>query len=223
MVLVDQNSQRPLQNLMRGIVTRDDTFNTDLSVQEITLESVSKHLVQWLLDGTPDSTLEIAGILRSSKMCQILDHALDRDTFKAFRIMIYLASVFFTNDTSIDFPEAVAEKEITATPHTISHYAGYLVLKALDTKLRPARLEASRKKLDELRAMFLVTFTLLLTARYYFLQVRVSITSAMFHADTSRSPSLPGARMPYMTSKKELTRSSAFPITTWCTLLELLA
>jgi hypothetical protein len=163
---VTQDDQMMLRRVMVDILRQDDppVIRTPF---HINLASASTYLVQWLVEGTNQSSFSVAGLLRSTVFSNMLHEALGAGISDHFRLMVYLCSdLAIKDDTSTYHGYTAAEL------HTAGHYAGNVVLRMVDQRLRPARLEQARNKLDELRALLLTVFGISITAKYMYLNVR---------------------------------------------------
>lgn len=173
--MLAMSNRKPLVN-RKGKEIRLDELRRDILNQndapvipapfDMNLESVSRHLLRWIISGTNQSSFSIAGLLRSDKFSHMLSNALGSNVGETFRLMVYLC-----NDVSARDPKNMYRGYPAMTLHALSHYAGKIVLDTVEARLRPTRLEASQTKLDDLRALFLVTFGVSITARYTFIDV----------------------------------------------------
>jgi hypothetical protein len=161
-----------LDEIKRDILGQDDTPVVKAPF-ELTLESTTKYLIEWIIEGSNYSTFSIAGLLRSDEFRKILTSTLGSNMSEKFRLMIYL-----TNDVTTRGEKNAYLGYNATILHTLSHYAGHMVLNAVESRLRPVALAASRTKLNDLQAIFLVLFGISITARYSYLDVSLSILSS---------------------------------------------
>lgn len=131
------------------------------------LDRTTKWLADWLMDGTNHLNFSLGCFLRSGKLSNMLGSTLGADIKDHFRIMIYL-----TNNVLHRSPGASFRGYSSEELEEMRNQMGSEVLRVISAKLKPAHLEASKAKLQDLQALFLIILGLSITARYSFLDVR---------------------------------------------------
>lgn len=123
---------------------------------EMTLALTTSALSNWLIGawvgGEQSLNLSVSGFLRCSGLSEMLASTLDQDLGSKFRVMIFLSDW-------ISFKPGMSYMGYGADElQSLGHHLANRVLDVIETKLKPANLEASRMKQDVLRALFLAIF-----------------------------------------------------------------
>ena len=153
------------RTVLRDLLRRQDAPICPASF-DVNLETASERLIQWLLTGSNRSDFNVTGLLRSPELAASLSQVVGEGLGDLFGLMINL-----TNDVANRESESLYLGHDCATYHVLSHYVGSAVARVVEHGMRPSRIEASRQKLDELRAILIAVLGMNITARYNFLNV----------------------------------------------------
>lgn len=132
------------------------------------LESATKHIANWLVDGTNHLSFSLGHFLRSRELGHMLHGTLGADTGNQLRTMIFITNnITFREDLAADYRDHSLEEL-----DKVRSYMGNAVLTSIDTMLRPVNLETSRRRPQVLHSLFLILFSFSVTARYSYLEVK---------------------------------------------------
>lgn len=132
----------------------------------MTLEATAQHLCGWLLSGNNHASFSVSHFLRSHELGQMIEQTLGKDLSTKIRYLVYPTNNIVHKPQSAEYSE-YSGQEIRA----IGNHVGHSILETLDLRLKPARLEQSKTKLEDLYALFLAMLSLSIAARYNFLHV----------------------------------------------------
>ena len=140
----------------------DDDVHLDFSIPfEWNIDDASKGIALWLTDDSQPPAFSIVGLLSSARFHEMLSQAVDPRLSGHFRVLIHLASLLHTTGMVAGYRNYSVDET-----RSVRDYAGTQVLFALDSLLKPLRLEASDKKLEKMKTIFLILLGTVVAAKY---------------------------------------------------------
>ena len=140
----------------------DDDVHLDFDIPfEWNIDDASKRIALWLTDDSQTPAFSIVGLLSSARFHEMLGQAVEPHLSGHFRVLIHLASLLHATGMVAGYRNYSVDEACS-----VRDYAGTQVLFALDSLLKPLRLEASDKKLEKKKTIFLILLGTVVAAKY---------------------------------------------------------
>ncbi|OCL06595.1 hypothetical protein AOQ84DRAFT_74097 [Glonium stellatum] len=141
---------------------------------ELNIDATLAILASRLTDGSDSSAFGIPRPLYSVRFYETLSSAVGSRLSEHLKVLIYLSSFRFTSGPAVKYRVYSAD-EI----RFMRNYAGTQVLIALDSLLKPLRLETLTKKPEKLKAIFLILVGTIAATNYTSIEENETIENRM--------------------------------------------
>jgi hypothetical protein len=140
----------------------DDDVHLDFGIPfEWNINDASKRIALWLTEDSQSPTFSIVGLLYSARFHKMLGQAVEPHLSGQFRVLIHLASLLHATRMVAGYRNYSVDET-----RSVRDYADAQVLFAPDSLLKPLCLEASDKKLEKIKTIFLILLGTVTAAKY---------------------------------------------------------
>lgn len=127
----------------------------------IDVEETAQNLAWWLSQGSIDATWSVAGLLSSSAFSSILANTMNAQIGRDASLLVHLTSHLYTDGRGARFGNhSYQDVEL------VRDYVGKRMIFTIDSLLKPPKLRAMQKSSQQLKAAFLLVFSVAVSLGY---------------------------------------------------------